>query len=92
MVGSLAVGQQRSEWQLLRGWLAVESGRCVEARGYFQGTLNTGMPSANWAPQVNGLKVLLPAEANFLQELALRQDIAQNVSRQYLEWLKASQR
>jgi hypothetical protein len=92
MLGSLAIGQQRTDWQLLRSWLAVESGRCVEARDYFQDALKTVTPSANWAPQVNRLNVLLPAEANFLQELALRQDIAQNVSRQYLKWLETSQR
>jgi hypothetical protein len=91
MVGSLAIGQQRTDWQLLRSWLAVESGRCVEARDYFQDALKTVTPSANWAPQVNRLNVLLPAEANLLQELALRQDIAQDVSRQYLKWLETSQ-
>jgi hypothetical protein len=92
MVGSLAISQQRTEWQLLRSWLAVESGRCVEAGGYFQETLDTVTPSSRWMPEINRLNVLLPPEANLLQELGARQDVAQSLSRQYLKWLKASQR
>ncbi|HEY7424795.1 MAG TPA: hypothetical protein VH682_11245 [Gemmataceae bacterium] len=88
----LLVEQQRAEWYMLRGWLAVESGRCVEAPNYFQAALDTLVPPPRWMPEVNKLNILLDTEARSLQELGARQGIAWSLARQYMKWLKASQR
>jgi hypothetical protein len=87
--GALAINQPRTEWQLLRGWLAVESGRCVEARDYFQNALDTMALPQRWMPAVGRLKLPLgPEDFQLIQGLAARQSIAQSFSRQYLKWLE----
>jgi tetratricopeptide (TPR) repeat protein len=92
----LGIGQQRAEWYLLRGWLALESGRCVEARGYFQDMLDTLPLPQHWIPEIQKLEVLSedinPVEIQHLQELRVRQSVARIVSQQYLKRLEASQR
>ncbi len=85
-------GQQRADWYLLRGWLALEAGRCVEARRHFRIVLDTVAAPERWIPEVNGLNALFdPREMQLLQQLSARQNIAWELSRHYLKWLDASQ-
>jgi hypothetical protein len=93
---SMRLTQERAEWHLLRGWLAVESGRCVEARTSFRDALDIVVPPSNWMGEVNGLDVLSPrinpGEVQMLQDLSARQGSALSVSRQFLKWLDEAQR
>jgi hypothetical protein len=92
LTGALLIEQQRVAWCMLRGWLAVEAGRCVEARGDFQDALDKVTLPRRWTPEVERLKVLIDAESDPLRELAVRQEIVRSLSRQYLKWLKTSPR
>jgi hypothetical protein len=92
LAGALSIEQQRVAWCMLRGWLAVEAGRCVEARGDFQDALDIMTLPQRWMPEVERLKVLIDAESGPLRELAVRQEIVGSLSRQYLKWLKTSPR
>jgi tetratricopeptide (TPR) repeat protein len=89
----LLEGQQRADWYLLRGCLALEAGRCVEAREHFQLVLATVVPPDRWVPEVNHLDALLdPREMQILQHLPVRQGTAEELSRHYLKWLDAARR
>jgi len=89
----LVTGQQRADWYLLRGWLALEAGRCVEARRHFRIVLDLVVPPERWIPEINRLNALLdPREMQILQQMSGRQNVAWALSQHYLTWLDAAQR
>jgi hypothetical protein len=86
--------EERCNWYLMRGWLALEAGRCVEARKHFQAAGNEQVAETNWIPEVNRLQAMIevkgqrPEERIKLEEFRIRQNFTRNVIRYYLHWLK----
>jgi hypothetical protein len=84
--------QQRAETYLKRGWLALEAGRCVEARQYFRTVLDLVIPGERWIPEVQKLNAVIDArEYQGLQQLSISQSVARNWAQHYLKWLDAYQ-
>ncbi len=91
--GGLLEAQQRAEWYLQRGVLALEAGHCVEARQHFQTVLDLVVPPERWIPEMDRLNVpLSPGELQILQQLPTQQSAARSLSQHYLQWLDAYQR
>ncbi|HWG41956.1 MAG TPA: hypothetical protein VN688_04160 [Gemmataceae bacterium] len=89
----IAVEGQRAGEYLKRGWLALEAGRCVEARRHFQTVLELVIPQERWIPEVQRLDAIVDLrEIQGLQQLNLGQNLARNWAQHYLKWLDAYQR
>lgn len=89
LLSGLLVQQERGELHLTRGWLALESGRCDEARRDFEAASEALPDEKRWVPEVNRLNSILDVrELQLLQQLPARQAIARAWARHYLEWLK----
>ncbi len=66
----LSAGQERAETYLQRGWLALEAGRCTEARQSFQTVLDLVVPGERWIPLIDHLDVIFDQrEVQVLQQL-----------------------
>jgi hypothetical protein len=52
------IQEERTNWLLMRGWLALESGRCREARQHFRAALDEQVMPATWLPAVHQLQIL----------------------------------
>src|SRR5262249_31449436 len=63
--------QQHAEWHFLRGWLALEEGRCVEARKHFQTVRNITVVGEEWGREVEKVNAWLDLqrELSTLQQL-----------------------
>jgi tetratricopeptide (TPR) repeat protein len=85
---ALLLGQQRVEWYLMRGWLALEAGRCDEARQHFQTVLDWVVSEDSWLPEIERLRDFVgQQEVQQLFELGSRQDAARKLARHYLRLL-----
>ena len=89
LTGLLAV-QQQADWNLTRGWLALEAGRCAEARKHFQNTRDNTVPLMQWAPEVDRLNAWLAPREEIprIQQLGYRQVVLRALSQRYLRWLE----
>lgn len=90
IIDGLLAARQQGEWELVRGWLALEAGRCVEAQQHFQTAHDLAVPGNNWVPEVSQLNAWLndQAEKTGLQQVSLRHAILFDQSSHYLNWLK----
>ncbi len=93
ILNGLYLAQQQAEWHVLRGWLALEAGHCVEARKQFQSARNMAVSGEKWIPDVNRLDVWLDpkTEVPRLQQLNSRHIILNALSGHYLNWLVEEQ-
>lgn len=88
---TLPIEQQRADWHLERGWLALESGACVAARQYFRSVLASLAPLEVWE-EVDRLQVIVAKnELEMLLRLQMQQIVTQELSQRYLKWLKQAQ-
>jgi len=85
----LLSAQQQAEWYLIRGWLALEAGHCLEARKYFEIVRDITVPFSNWAPEVDRLNVWLDPQAEItgMRQVGFRHETLHNQSKRYLKWL-----
>jgi len=92
LVNGLIAAKQQSEWYFMRGWLALEAGRCAEARKHFQTARDLTVSSRHWVPEVDRLNAwLVPQEEQAgLQQLDFRHVLLHEQSRRYLRWLSES--
>jgi hypothetical protein len=90
IINGLLAARQEAEWNLIRGWLALEAGHCVEARKHFQTALNLTVPGPRWAPEVNQLDAWLEPQSEIrgLQNVAVRHAVIYDQSTHYLNLLK----
>jgi tetratricopeptide (TPR) repeat protein len=94
----LLVVRQRAEWSWTRGWLALEAGRCGEARKHFQTARDLTVPITAWAPEVDRLVAwVIPQqemsrwqqqEMPRWQQLGYSHAILHDLSAYYLTWLE----
>jgi hypothetical protein len=86
----LSLSRQNAEWHLLRGWLALEAGRCAEAREQFEMARDLAVPPERWAREVDKLKAWWnpQAEVPNAQELGARHIVLRDLSVRYLRWLE----
>jgi hypothetical protein len=90
---AMLLGQQRIEWYLTRGWLALEAGHCDEARKHFQMVLDWVASNMDWGPETERLVgVLAQQEGQQLIEMGIRQTAARNLAQHYLHSLDAARR
>ncbi len=91
---ALIAGQQRGDWYLTRGWLALESGRCDEARRHFEAARAIAVPGEQWIAEVDRLNAWQDAKMEIptLQQLGFRHRVLHNLSASYLRWLEAAQK
>jgi hypothetical protein len=89
----LRIAQQRDELQLLRAWLALESGHNDEARRAFQVLKDSVVPSSRWIPEMDQLDAFFdPRELQPLQQINAHQNITRSLAQRYLKWLNEYQR
>jgi hypothetical protein len=94
IVNGMDFARQLAEWQVMRGWLALESGHCIEAREHFQTVRDLTIPFEHWIPEVNRLKapwLSAQDEIQRLNQLGLRHNILDALSKNYLNWLVEEQ-
>jgi hypothetical protein len=90
---ALLLGEQRVEWYLTRGWLALEAGRCEEARQHFRTVLDWVVSDDYWVPEIDRLRAFVgQQEVQQLFELGPRQDAARRLAQHCLRLLDAGQR
>lgn len=80
---------QHAEWYVLRGWLALESGRCVEAHRQFQAARAITVPFENWAPETNRVNAWMRPDRDIpeIQQLGFRHSVLRELSERYVDWL-----
>jgi hypothetical protein len=90
IINGLLASRQLAEWNLIRGWLALEAGHCGEARNYFQTALDFTVPGPSWAPEINRLNAWLDVqrEVRGLEEVAVRYAVIHDQGLHYLNMLK----
>jgi hypothetical protein len=90
----LFANYQESEWHLLRGWLALESGRCVEAREQFGLVRETLVPASLWVPEMNRLSAFFSPQQELasLEQLRIRQSVANETALLYMRLLDSKAR
>ncbi len=89
IINGLIAARQQGDWELARGWLALEAGHCVQARKHFQTVHDLAVPAANWAPEVTRLSAWLDeqAEPRGMQQTGFHHAILYDQSTRYLNWL-----
>ncbi len=88
---ALLLGQQRVEWYLTRGWLALEAGRSEDARKHFRMVLDWVGSDEYWLPEVYRLRDFVVGQQELQQffELGQRQEAARRLAQLYLRLLDA---
>jgi hypothetical protein len=89
-INGLLSSRQLAEWNLIRGWLAVEAGNCGDARKHFQTALDLTVLGPSWAPEINRLNAWLDVqrEVRGLEEVGFRFAVIYDQSTHYLNLLK----
>lgn len=89
----LLVARQKAEWHATRGWLALEAGRCSEARQHFQSARDLAVPFSHWALAVDKLSdcMVLQEEMPRWQQLGFSHAVLLDLSSHYLKWLEEKQ-
>jgi hypothetical protein len=93
VINGLIAAQQQADWHLLRAWLALESGHCVEARQQFQAVRTMAVSGDAWVPEVNQINAWLDPQKEIqgLQQMGIRHSILYALSGYYLNWLVEEQ-
>lgn len=86
----LLVARQKAEWHATRGWLALEAGRCSEARRHFHSARDLAVPFTHWALAVDKLSdcMVLQEEMPRWQQLDISHAVLLDLSAHYLKWLE----
>jgi tetratricopeptide (TPR) repeat protein len=85
--------QRRSEWYLLRGWLALEAGQCAQARDHFQKALEELVPEERWVPEARKLDATIEftgrafGEQQTLENMLMQQRFLRSYAQYYVQWL-----
>ncbi len=89
VINGLLITRQQGDWELVRGWLALEAGHCGQARKHFQTVRDLAVPAVNWAPEVNRLTAWLDeqVEPRGMQQAGYHHAILYDQSTRYLDWL-----
>jgi tetratricopeptide (TPR) repeat protein len=86
---NLLIAQQRDQLQLLRAWLALESGHNDKARRDFQVLRESVVPSSRWIPEMDRLDAFLTQQdLQALHQINLHQNVARALAQHYLKWLE----
>jgi hypothetical protein len=90
LVNGLNFAHQNGVWHLLRGWIALEAGRCVEARQQFRLARDLAVLPEDWVPEVDKLNAWMNPQVEIpgVSELGLRHFVLHNMSVGYLRWLE----
>lgn len=90
----LHASERQAEWHLMRGWLALESGHCTEARRELQTVRDLTVSIDNWVPEVHHINAWLNPreEIPSLQKLGNSHTNLHNLSLSYLKWLEEGKR
>jgi hypothetical protein len=98
LVTGVSAQQRRSEWLMMRAWLALEAGQCVEARQHFQSALEEVVPEERWLLEVRKLNALVDApnqqsmELRRLENTVMHQRFIRSFAQHHLRWLDEYQR
>lgn len=92
ILDGLAVAAEEGEQHLMRGWLALEAGQCTEARKHFHAVRDTAVPVEKYMPEIEKLDAwFIKQEIDNFQELRLRHNVLDGLSKRYLSWLAREQ-
>jgi hypothetical protein len=85
---NLDVARKVNELQLLRAWLALESGHNEQARRNFRVLSESIVPSSRWIPEMDRLDAFFDSrELQPLQLINIHQNVARALAQRYLKWL-----
>ncbi|HTU23614.1 MAG TPA: hypothetical protein VMG10_36595 [Gemmataceae bacterium] len=89
VANGLSASLEQSELNMMRGWLALETGHCAEARKSFQTVRDTSVLGVSWLPAAQRVKGrLIPEQEIAALKLLGRQHQAMHaLSKGYLKWL-----
>ncbi|MHB1422519.1 MAG: hypothetical protein ACYC3I_04855, partial [Gemmataceae bacterium] len=93
---SLSTEIRHAEWLLLRGWLALESGHCVEARRHLQAARDLTLPVQEWFAVLNRMNVWFRPNRDFpplqylqeVQQLGFQHGALNELSVRFLKWFE----
>jgi hypothetical protein len=85
--------QQRAEWHLMRGWLALEAGRCVEARKHFQTVRDMCVIGDRWGRAIYQVNAWFDIQKELpnVKQVGIRHAVYYDLSVHYLNWLAEEQ-
>ncbi|MGH7170375.1 MAG: hypothetical protein ACRELG_08880, partial [Gemmataceae bacterium] len=94
VANGLNAALEQADYHLVRGWLALEAGHCIEARKHFEIVRDITVPGKNWIPEVNRVNAWRSPEREIqtFQQLGRQHNFLHDLSERYLNWLVEERR